>query len=397
MADSITNQQEDRLRRLLEAYLTGELRPEDRAELEEGLGLPAGDALLQEMMSRTADHQPQPETLKIKAAIDEWLTTRIAAPDSLHPAPDNPHSAPVRPLRKTLYWIAAALFIALAGAFTYLLLTKEQPHAAGTIAQRYKNDLAPGRDKAILKLSDGKVIELDEKTSGAIDNQDGAVISRNDGWLRYTASKTARYNDLYTPVGAQIKLVLEDGTKVWLDASSSIHYPTAFLSGQREVTVTGQAYFDVAPNTRQPFIVHAKDQTIRVLGTQFNVNAYGSATASARTTLQQGSVLVTSGNSELKLQPGQQADGATRRNDVDMEEIVAWKNGEFRFNGASITVIMDQMARWYGADIRYKDDIKEEFVAKIARNMPLSKVLQYLEATGQVKFLVEGKTITVMK
>lgn len=384
MADSITQEQEDRLRRLLEEYLIGELRPEDRAELEEGLGLPAGDALLQEMMSRTAGHEPHPESGKIKAAIDEWLTARITTPE-------------IRPLRKTIYWLAAALFIALAGAFTYLLLTKEQPHATGTIAQRYKNDLAPGRDKAVLKLSDGKVIELDEKTSGAIDNQDGAVISRNDGWLRYTASKTARYNDLYTPVGAQIKLLLEDGTKVWLDASSSIHYPTTFLSGQREVTVTGQAYFEVAPNTRQPFIVHAKDQTIRVLGTQFNVNAYGSATASARTTLQQGSVLVTSGTGQLKLQPGQQADGATRRNDVDMEEIVAWKNGEFRFNGASINAIMDQLARWYGADIRYKDDIKEEFVAKIARNMPLSKVLQYLEATGQVRFQVEGKTITVMK
>ncbi len=383
MADSITQEQEHRLRQLFEAYLTGELRPEDRAELEEGLGLPAGDALLQEMMSRTADHQPQPESLKIKAAIDEWLSARIAAP--------------VRPLRITLYWIAAALLIGLAGAFTYLLLTKEQPHAAGTLAQRYKNDLPPGAAKAVLKLSDGKVIELDERYSGDIVSKDGAVISRKDGWLRYAASKTARYNDLYTPVSAQIKVVLEDGTKVWLDASSSIHYPTAFLSGQREVSVTGQAYFEVAPNPRQPFIVHAKDQTIRVLGTQFNVNAYGSATASAKTTLQQGSVLVTSGTAQLKLRPGQQADGATPRNDVDIEEIVAWKNGEFRFNGASITVIMDQLARWYGADIHYRDDIKEEFVAKIARNMPLSKVLHYLEATGQVKFLVEGKTITVMK
>jgi ferric-dicitrate binding protein FerR (iron transport regulator) len=198
-------------------------------------------------------------------------------------------------------------------------------------------------------------------------------------------------------VAAQTKLLLADGTRVWLDASSSIHFPTAFPSGDREVTITGQAYFEVAPNAHQPFIVHAKDQTIRVLGTHFNVNAYQTGGTAVKTTLEQGSVLVSTGNDHLKLDPGQQADGAVLRSDVDLEGILAWKNGEFRFNGASIVSIMEQLARWYGAEVHYKDEIKEEFVAKIPRNVPVSKILNYLESTGQVKFSVEGNVITVMK
>ncbi|WP_431209896.1 FecR family protein [Puia sp. P3] len=263
------------------------------------------------------------------------------------------------------------------------------------MAGRYKNDLVPGRDKAVLKLSDGREVELNGTVSGGIANQDGAAITEDNGWLKYSASGEAHYNDLYTPVGAQIKVVLADGTKVWLDAGSSIHYPTAFPSGNREVTITGQAYFEVAANARQPFIVHAKDQTIRVLGTHFNVNAYGAA--AAKTTLEQGSVLVSSGSAEVKLEPGQQTEGGIVKNGVDLEEVLAWKNGEFRFNGASIAVIMDQLARWYGAEVRYKDDIREEFVAKIPRNVPISKVLKYLEATGQVKFAIDGNVITVMR
>jgi len=369
------------LRQLFEAYLSGELRAEDREELVKGLGSPEGEALVKSVMERQVEEEPTPESLRTKAAIDQWLDLRLAAP------------APVHRMRRLWYGAAAAVFIGLAGAFAWLQLSPRKTPT--TVAERYKNDLNPGRDKAVLKLSDGRTVELNEKGSGAIANQDGATIKEDSGWLSYSASGEPHYNDLYTPVGAQIKVALADGTKVWLDASSSIHYPTAFPSGNREVTITGQAYFEIAPNAHQPFIVHAKDQTIRVLGTHFNVNAY--AAGEVRTTLEQGSVLVSSGNTRLKLAPGQQADGGTLRTDVDLEEVLAWKNGEFRFNGASIRVIMDQLARWYGAEVRYQDDIREEFVAKIPRNVPISKVLKYLESTGQVKFILEGNVITVIK
>lgn len=381
MSEQLT--QEQRLRQLFEAYLSGELRAEDSEELAKGLESPEGEAIIKSVMERTVEEEPTSESGKVKAAIDKWLDARVIAP------------APVRSIRKLWWGVAAAVLIGLAGGFGYLLLTPRKIPTA--VADRYKNDLNPGRDKAVLRLSDGKLVELNGKVSGRIPNQEGASISEDSGWLRYAASGEAHYNDLSTPVGAQIKVLLADGTKVWLDASSSIHYPTAFPAGNREVTITGQVYFEIAPNAHQAFIVHAKDQTIRVLGTHFNVNAYGTGGAAVRTTLEQGSVLVSSGASQLKLAPGQQADGMTLRSDVDLEEVLAWKNGEFRFNGASIGVIMEQLARWYGAEIRYKDDIREEFVAKIPRNVPISKVLKYLEATGQVRFIVEGNVITVIK
>jgi len=383
MAGKFTHEQENRLRQLFEAYLIGELKAEDQEELIRGLESPEGESLLESVMVRDIDEAPSSDSLKVKAAIDRWLDARMT--DKL----------PVRSLKRWKYSLAAAVVIALAGTFSYLLLV---PHKAGNpVAQRYKNDLSPGRDKAVLKLSDGKIVELNEKAAGEIPNQDGVNIREENGWIRYEAGKDAHYNDLYTPVGAQIKVVLADGTRVWLDASSSIHFPTAFRSGNREVTITGQAYFEVVTNASQAFIVHAKDQTITVLGTHFNVNAYGSGAARVKTTLEQGSVMVSSGSSHLRLAPGQQADGMVLKTNADLEEILAWKNGEFRFNGASIEVIMEQMARWYGAEVVYKDEIKEEFVAKIPRNVPVSKVLKYLETTGQVQFIIEGNVITVMK
>lgn len=378
-----TPEQERRLQQLFESYLIGELKPEDQEELIRGLESPEGEELVRAVLGRDVDKELMPESFRVKSAIDQWLDENLE------------HRAPVRPLKRWLYAAAAAMVIGIVGTAGYHLLETRQE---GTVvAQRYKNDLPPGRDRAVLKLSDGKIVELNEKVSGGISNQDGAMISQQDGWVRYEGSRQVHYNDIYTPIGAQIKIVLPDGTRVWLDASSSIHFPTAFPSGNREVTITGQAYFEVAKNANQAFIVQAKDQAITVLGTHFNVNAYGTGGAPVKTTLEQGSVLVASGANHLKLVPGQQADGLVLRPNVDLDEILAWKNGEFRFNGASIEVIMEQLARWYGAEVDYKDQIKEEFVAKISRDVPVSKVLKYLEATGQVRFAINGNKITVMK
>jgi len=383
MAENLSQEKEDRLRQLFDAYLNGELSPEDQEELISGLETPEGQALLELMMTHVVDVLPPLDSLKVKADIDQWLDVNL------------PKQAKVRPLKRWRYAAAAAIILVLAGTYTYFSLPRK--HLEIAVTQRYKNDLAPGRDKAALKLADGKLVELNEKTPANIPNQDGAVISDQDGWVRYAAGKEVRFNDVYTPTGAQIKIALADGTKVWLDAASSIHFPTAFPTGPREVTITGQAYFEVAANAGQPFIVHAKDQTIRVLGTHFNVNAYGGPQAPVKTTLAQGSVLVAVGDNKLKLAPGQQADGTVLRPNADMEEILAWKSGEFRFNGADIGVIMDQLSRWYGAEVIYKDQITEEFVARISRDVPVSKVLNYLEATGQVRFAIDGNKITVMK
>lgn len=382
MEEKLNQQNESELRRLFEAYLTGELAAENREALAKGLESVEGEDLIKSVMLRKVEELPSVESLKIKDKMDQWLSERLN------------EKAKVRRLKMVRYAVAAAILVCLAGASFFVFYNRHKD--ANSIAVRYKNDIQPGSNKAMLKLSDGRMIELSDANMGHILDQNDAEIDRGKGGISYKATgKDVHYNDLYTPSAGQMQLVLADGTKVWLDASSSIHFPTAFPSGNREVFVTGQAYFEVAKNPKQPFVVHVKDQTVQVLGTHFNVNAYGSS--AVKTTLAEGSVRVQSGSQILLLKPGEQSDGMRLKKDADLEEVLAWKNGMFSFNGASVEAIMDQVARWYGAEIVYKDKISEEFVAKVPRTVPVSRLLKYLEQTGQVHFLIEGNKITVMR
>lgn len=383
MSEKSYLQNESRLLELFDAYLTGALKDEDREELARVLGTPEGEELLKSVMVRDVDEEPSSEVLAVKEGIDRWLGDNVG------------RGARVVSLRRWSYGVAAALLVGLIGFVVYRRAGWGK--MGNVVVARYKNDLYPGRNKAVLKLSSGRVVELNEAGAGKVKDQDDAVIDQDSGWVSYQAGREVRSNDVYTPVGGQIKLFLADGTRVWLDASSSIHFPTAFPSGAREVVVTGQAYFEVAPNSRQAFIVHAGDQAIQVLGTSFNVNAYSGDGLGVKTTLEKGGVVVRSGSRSLLLKPGEQADGMVLKKDADLQEVLAWKNGEFRFKGASIEAIMEQVSRWYGAKVVYKDRINEEFVARVPRDVPVSKLLQYLEETGQVHFLIEDKTITVMK
>jgi hypothetical protein len=379
MAEHSKPPEQSRLQELFDAYLTGTLNPGDREELVRGLETPEGEALMQGVMSREISDLPSAAAVAAKEKLDQWLVLRMGGPGRVV---------------KVWRWAAAAILIGLVGTSVYIFSRRKQQDTA-LVAARYKNDLPPGKVKALLKLSDGKVVSLDDSADGDVEGQQDARIVRKNGWLSYSAGNPTRFNDVSTPVSAQIKVILPDGTKVWLDAASSLHFPTAFAGGTREVTVTGQAFFEVAPNAKQAFIVHARDQSVQVLGTQFNVDAYGSV--AVKTTLEQGSVLVRSREQFLLLKPGQQAEGMTLNKNPDLEEVLAWKNGEFRFKGAPLEAIMSQVARWYGAEIVYKDKISEEFVGKIPRDVPVSKLLNYLEATGLVHFQVEGHTIVVMK
>jgi len=383
MSEKANQQNESRLHELFDAYLTGALKAEDREDLARALESPEGEELLKSVMEREVDEAPPLEAQIVKAGIDRWLNEKVAG------------GGRVVSLKRWGYGVAAAVLVGLIGYVVYrrVGLGKEgNVEVAG-----YRNDLPPGGNKAVLRLSDGKTVELNAEEAGNVKGQSDAVISRDSGWVSYQAGSAVRFNDVYTPAGGQVKLALADGTRVWLDASSSIHFPTAFPSGAREVTVTGQVYFEVAPNSRQAFVVHVKDQTVQVLGTHFNINAYGGGGSGVKTTLEQGSVLVRTGTGTLLLKPGEQADGMSLKKDADLEEVLAWKNGEFRFKGAPIEVIMEQVSRWYGAEVVYKDRINEEFVARVPRDVPASKLLHYLEETGQVHFLIGDKKITVMK
>jgi ferric-dicitrate binding protein FerR (iron transport regulator) len=199
-----------------------------------------------------------------------------------------------------------------------------------------------------------------------------------------------------TPIGGQYQLILPDSTKVWLNAASSIRFPTVFTGSERRVEVTGEAYFQVRHMKAQSFVVQAGNQAIEDIGTGFNVNTYPDE-GSIRTTLVEGAIKV---NGEL-LKPDQQAvtatDGKTLlRNDIIVSDVIAWKNGQFRFKGADIEDLMRQAARWYNVQVEYKGKVNETFSGGISRKVNLSELLQILELTGTVEFEINGNKITVI-
>jgi ferric-dicitrate binding protein FerR (iron transport regulator) len=269
---------------------------------------------------------------------------------------------------------------------------------------RYKNDAAPGGNKAKLLLADGSAIDLNEAGNGRISKQGNAQITKQSGGLVYDLSKISKtapviFNTLITPKGGQYQLTLSDGTKVWLNAASSLRFPTAFTGNGRKVILSGEAYFEVAKNNAMPFEVQVNGMTVKVLGTHFDVMAYGDENKVV-TTLLEGAVKISKGNASAVLQPGQQAtlnnSGNIAVDAADMEKAVAWKNGLFEFNDDNIEMIMRQLARWYDMEVKYEGDMQDkDFTGSIPRGSNLSEVLNMLALTGILQFRIEGKYITV--
>jgi ferric-dicitrate binding protein FerR (iron transport regulator) len=234
--------------------------------------------------------------------------------------------------------------------------------------------------------------------------QGSAKVIKLEGKLLYDLgsekAKQIVYNTISTPKGGQYQLELPDGSLVWLNASSSIYFPTSFIEKERRVEITGEAYFEVAKSADKPFIVSVNNSEVQVLGTHFNINAY-SDEEEVRTTLLEGSVKFVDGSNTSLLQPGQQSQLTKDRivkvaSNVDVNEVVSWKNGLFSFENAGIETIMRQLSRWYDVEIDYKGKTDDIFVAEMSRNIKLSDVLKALELTGRVKFEIDGKKIVVM-
>lgn len=269
-----------------------------------------------------------------------------------------------------------------------------------------KHDVEPGSNKAILTLNDGSKLVLNAAKNGVIVKKGNISVKKEkDGKLVYvvgkgkaTADAGITYNTISTPIGGQYQVVLPDGTKVWLDAESSLKFPTAFTGDKRNVELTGEGYFEVAKNAAKPFYVKVNNVQVKVLGTHFNINAYPTE-AAIKTTLLEGSVQLTSGTSVNFLKPGQQgvvnSSGIIKVFDVDTEQAVAWKNGFFEFNRSDIQDIMNQLSRWYDTKVTYEGKIPDdEFVGKIERSSKLSHVLHILELS-HVHFRIEDKNIIV--
>ena len=269
---------------------------------------------------------------------------------------------------------------------------------------RFKDDVSPGGDKAILTLADGSTILLNDAQNGTLGQQGNSKIIKLGGKLTYDLtgknSEEIVYNTISTPNGGQYQLELPDGSLVWLNSTSSIHFPTSFVGKERRVEVTGEAYFEVAKNRDMPFIVSVSGAEVQVLGTHFNVNAYKDE-SDVRTTLLEGSVKFVNGIDATMLKPGQQSQLSTNGtigvlNNVDVEKVVAWKNGLFDFESAGIETVMKQLARWYDVEIEYKGKTDDLFIAEMRRNIKLSDALKALELTGKVRFDIQGKKIVVM-
>lgn len=271
-----------------------------------------------------------------------------------------------------------------------------------------KMEIVPGTNTATLKLSSGKILQLSSSKLGLkIDSADLEYMDGSGIVLDKTSAVTKEM-EIKTPNGGTYQVELPDGTKVWLNASSSVVLPANFSSSfERHLKLQGEAYFEVAKvNTsvngvlkRKPFIVTVNDKAIEVLGTHFNVRAYSSE-PSLKTTLLEGSVKVVDGNTAKKIVPGEQAtavNGLININKVDVEDAIAWKNGNFQFTNVGIERIMQDIARWYDVEVVYTGPVtKESFGGAISRNKPLQDVLSSLEETGGVHFKIEGRRIIVM-
>lgn len=306
------------------------------------------------------------------------------------------------------YAATAAIFILLA-ASSYFILNRNARKEIVFVAENKQpvNEVQPGKNKAMLTLADGTKVALDSAAAGSLAQQGTTILLNEKGKLVYDEkggqSKGNLYNTLSTSRGEVYALVLSDGSKVWLNSASSIRFPVAFVGNQREVEITGEAYFEVAKNAAKPFRVsinnvNGKVGQIEVLGTHFNINAYNDE-PDVKATLLEGAVKVKMGNAVQMLASGQQASlrqgGIALQKNVDVSQVVAWKEGFFLFDKTDLQSLMRQIARWYDVEVNFAGKVKEDsFSGKISRSLPLSKFLKVLDL-NDVHVKIEGKTITV--
>jgi len=400
----------ERIKYLLQKVAEDSVTPEDMDELISWISTPQGQkhALwVCEQLGISPELKPGNTQAGNSSVIDKILDAEGTAykPDR---EDELPQMRRLYPLRKIAVAAAVILLIGSIAFFADKVYLNKSSKRQEIVVHNKPRLILPGSNKAVLTLNNGKQIALDSSSTGLIANDGDATVQKQaGGQLKYTAIQAKpiadkiAYNTLSTPRGGQYKILLPDGTKVWLNAASRITYPTVFTGNDREVSIKGEVYFEVAHNAAKPFIVKTdNNMQVRVLGTHFDVNAYSDENI-IKTTLLEGSVKVTSASDEQMLKPGEQMQlsGNGRLKvvkDVDMESIMGWKEGVFNFNDADITFIMRQLSRWYDIDVVYNGAMpKDLFTAIISRNNNISQVLSMLESTLRVHFNIQNRTIYV--
>lgn len=389
---------------LLFKYLQGTLTTSEAIKLQEWKEQsPANqqffDELSREAINSRSSDVNQPLEKHLEARIFNKITAQV---------PELQGNV-VKMTRTWRYSAAAAIALFVIGAAAVMYTTNRTGQAVVAKVDNFTADDvdAPAENFASITLADGQQVDLNNSTEGTLASQGKMeVVKSAEGLIIYRAatgekSRTVQLNTLTNPKGSNvIGMLLEDGTKVWLNAGSSLTYPVAFIGNERTVTITGEAYFEVAKNKKKPFKVKRDNMEIEVLGTHFNVNAF-SDDPDMKVTLLEGSVKVSSGKSSGLLKPGEQAkvknENINVHSDVSIEQVMAWKNGYFSFERASVADVMRDIARWYNIDVVYEGQIPDEhFGGDLRRNSKLSSILKVLEKTG-VKFRIEGTKVSVFR
>lgn len=399
---------------LVDSYVTGTLSSEDWKLLKFALDDPENLAYLDEELLLTFmnDTYFLEEQEAGKSAINEGVMQQIKKLNEGNHLTQHPMVAVKRNFVWNWLQAAAVIFFILTGAISWWLLSNRENNEKKPVAiVKPLIDVPPGKNGAILKLADGSEVVLDSLADGIVATQLGTTVELKNGRLVYDAGKKNRgeilFNTMTTPKGRQFQLVLPDGTKVWLNAASSITYPASFAGDARRVKVSGEAYFEVAKMKGMPFHVTINEMAeVKVLGTHFNINAY-EPELGIKTTLLEGSVqasLLGTGRAPdyVVLKPGQQAevtnDQKIKLNEsVNTDQVMAWKNGLFNFENASLEEVMRQLARWYNIEVAYEQDIpKMVFGGEMSRNVSLAGVLNGLERAGVHFRIEEGNRLIVM-
>lgn len=311
----------------------------------------------------------------------------------------------IRSSSRRMWWVAASITILLGISIYFLRFNKQLEPQQSVKAGILPDDVqAPQSSKAMVTLANGQKVYLDSIGNGASVLQGNAkLVKLSNGEIAYRPSgipgNEIQYNTLVNPRGSKvINMVLTDGTKVWLNAGSSLIYPVVFAGNKREVTVTGEAYFEVAHDNLKQFIVHKGSMDVMVMGTHFNVNAFEDDDDNIKVTLLEGSVKVKNGSNSGVLKPGEQAlvhEEVKVRSGVNTDKVMAWKNGYFQFDKAGLQSVLKQVARWYDIDVIYEGiNRNREFVGEIERDLSLAEMLRILEM-NKVSFAIEGKKLIV--
>lgn len=392
--------QEARMNYLLERYFTKTCTLAEKEELSALLLEMENDEVLKSQVEKIWTNYAPDEQIPLETA-DRYFNNILQQA-----------TRPV-PVRKVAYlhssWLryaAAAVLISGIAAYAWFSYPHHEktPVAAAAAANK---EIAPGSTGAVLTLADGSQVVLDSLHNGLIATQGGSKVVLGKEGLAYNtggaATADVTYNTMTTPKGRQFQLLLPDGTKVWLNAASSIRYPTFFNGSERKVTISGEAYFEVAGNDKMPFMVKVGEAAeVLVLGTHFNINAYTGET-SINTTLLEGAVQVLAGSEAAVIRPGEQARISAMASakkmqvvkDIDVNNAIAWKNGYFRFDGMDLPMVMREISRWYDVEVTYKGAIPEkQFGGELPRSITLQHLLKLIEF-GDVQLTLSGNHITI--